>query len=219
MLNDPLQAGFENVDLVGFAIRRPGPEQYHVGLLYKVPGKPVRLRHQCDHLDIKDKEPDNPEYLWTDVAALSSLNKRLIANKMSRAGGDKVPYGVGFRVDGKYLDKKTLKYAVTELGEGLTCATYIVAVMETLGFFPFDRKGWTSTPEDTNWQKAMISRKAAEHPTAVKHFEAEKAHIGESRFRPEHVVAAGYPPTWPLTQAVANELAGKIVAFYNQKRP
>jgi hypothetical protein len=97
MLNDPLQAGFEKVDLVGFAIRRPGPEQYHVGLLYKVPGKPVRLRHQCDHLDIRDKEPDNPEYLWTDVAALSSLNKRLIANKMSRAGGDKVPYGVGFR--------------------------------------------------------------------------------------------------------------------------
>jgi hypothetical protein len=219
MLKDPVQESFDKVDIAGFAIRRPSPGQYHIALLYKVSEKPARIRHQCDHLELRDKQAGGIDYLWTDIAALSSLNKRLIANKMSRAGGDKVPYGVGFRQDGKYLDKKTLKYAVTEPGQGLTCATYIIAVMETLGFFPFDRKRWTSTTEDTNWQAKMIAQQTAQHPSAGKHFEAERAHIGEPRFRPEHVVASAYPLIWPLTQETANEIAAKVTACYDQKRP
>src|SRR5258708_1205168 len=98
MLNDPLQAGFDEVDLLGFAIRR-GPQRHlHVGLLYKA-GKNVYLRHQCEHFVVRDEEPSVDD-LWTNISALSPLNKRLIANKMSRAGGDKVPYGVGYHVNG-----------------------------------------------------------------------------------------------------------------------
>jgi hypothetical protein len=138
---------------------------------------------------------------------------------MSRAGGDKVPYGVGYRVNGSYLDKKTLKYAVTRLGKGLTCATYVVAVMETLGFVPFDRDKWVPTEEDTAWQKRMIEGQIRRHPESAEHFEAERANIGGPRFRPEHVAAAGHPPTWPLTQVQATELAEKVITSYDSKRP
>jgi hypothetical protein len=172
MLNDPLQKGFEELDRVGFAIRRPEPSQFHVGLLYK-DAKKVYLRHQCDHLVLKEDEP-SCAYLWTDIAALSPLNKRLIANKMSRAGGDKVPYGVGYRLNGNYLDKKTLKYLVTEPGAGLTCATYIIEVLETLGFFPFDRKNWLSTEHDTAWQEQQIEQKMRRHPGAKEHFRSRE---------------------------------------------
>jgi hypothetical protein len=216
MLIDPLIAGFDTVELLGFAFRRSQGQQFHVGLLYKA-GKKVYLRHQCDHLVVTDDEPTD-SYLWNNISALSPLNKRLIANKLSRAGGDKVPYGVGYRIGGIYLDKKTLKYVVTAPGEGLTCATYVVEVLETLGFTPFDKDSWMPTDEDTAWQKRIIEYYRRHYPESIDHFEAEKANIGGPRYRPDHVAAAGNPPTWPLTQMQANQLALRVVASYNAAR-
>ena len=105
------------------AIRRTVARQFHVGLLYKA-GQRAKFRHQCEHKDLKDEEAGNPEYLWADIGALNKINKRLLASKMSKAGGDRVPYRVGFQSGREYIDKKTLKYASTEPGEGLTCSTY-----------------------------------------------------------------------------------------------
>jgi hypothetical protein len=219
MLNDPSNTGFETVELTAFAILRSGAGQFHTGLLYKI-GKKVHLRHQCDHLVVKDGEPStDSDYLWTNISALSALNKRLIANKLSRAGGDNVPYGVGYRVNGNYLDKRTLKYIATNPGDGLTCATYVVAVMETLGFRPFETEKWLPIDEDTAWQRDTIESQMGRHPESKEHFEAEKANIGSPRFRPDQVVAAGYPPTWPLTQAQANELGEKVISSYDAQRP
>jgi hypothetical protein len=218
MLNDPAQSGFENVDRLGFAIRRPRERQFHVGLLYRS-GTKSKLRHHCEHNDLRDEDAGNPEYLWTDIAALSAVNKKLIANRMSRAGGDKVPYGVGFRAGRKYLDPKTLKYVSTNPGDGLTCATYIVAAMETLGFVPLDMSDWPETTEDTAWQARMVQAQAEKFPKDKEHFEAEKANVGGPRVRPEHVVATAYPKTWPITHAEATEIGAKVIACYDKKRP
>jgi hypothetical protein len=218
MLNDPLKIEFDKVDLVGFAMRRPRDRQFHVGLLYKH-GKKTYLRHHCDHLDLKEEEASNMNDLWTDIAALSQLNKRLIANKMAKAGSDKVPYGIGYRVDGKYIDKKTMKYAVTEIGQGLTCSTYIVAALETLGFFPFKRSEWEATEQDTAWQKTALEDQVRRHPEAEEHFKAEQCNVGGPRFRPDHIVASAYPAEWPIAQDKANELGVQVIACYDSKRP
>jgi hypothetical protein len=218
MLNDPWNSGVDEVDLVGYAIRRTGARQFHVGLLYKF-GKKVYLRHQCRHLEVTEEEAVHPDYLWTNIAALSTLNKRLIANKMSRAGGDKVPYGIGYRVEGGYIDRKTMKYVVTELGDGLTCSTYIVAALETLGFTPLDRPTWNPTEEDSLWQAQMIDRQVQANPASKEHFEAAKGHVGEPRYRPDQLVASAYPGSWPISQETANDLGAQVVAHYDEKRP
>jgi hypothetical protein len=103
-------------------------------------------------------------------------------------------------------------------GEGLTCATYVVEVMETLGFTPFDKDGWIPTDEDAAWQKRVIEFYRQRYPEWADHFEAEKANIGGPRYRPDHVAAAGRPPIWPLTQQQANELARRVVESYNAVR-
>lgn len=219
MLSDPFNEAFDNVDLVGFAIRRAERRQFHVGILYKLPGKPVHLRHQCTHNILVDTEPQEFAYLWTNIAALKSVNKRLLANKLYKAGGDKIPYGVGYQIDREYLDKKTLKYKVTEPGQGLTCATYVMAVLEAMGFKPFDLKDWQPVASDAEWQRNMIDDLAKKNADDADHFLAEQANIGQWRFRPEHVAGSGNPSTWPIAQAQANELGAQVVASYDEKRP
>lgn len=217
MLKDPLQLNFDTVDWVGFALKKVLGGYFHVGLLYKV-GKHARLRHQCEHNHFRDEKADNSEYLWTDIRALSPLNKRLIANKMSRAGGDKVPYGVGYRSGRIYLDKKSLKYINSTSGDGLTCSSYIVAVLETLSFKPFDFRDWNTPPEDIRWQRSMNVQQTQQHPEATEHFAAAQALVGQPRIRPDHVMGSASPQTWPLKQAEADELGMKIVETYTSMR-
>lgn len=218
MLNDPLEVSVDKVDWTGLAMRRPDGRHFHVGFLYRA-GKKVHFRHQCGHLDLKDEEATHPDDLWADIVALSPLNKRLIANKLLRAGGDKVPYGIGYRTEGGYIDKKTMKYLLTEPGQGLTCSTYIVAVLETLGFAPFERATWKPTDEDTAWQSKMVGLQTTLNPDAKEHFEAEKVHIGEPRYRPDQMMATAFPEKWPVSQDTANEFGAKVVTHYEKMRP
>jgi len=219
MLNDPWNAPFDQVDWIGFAIKRTAGRQFHVGILYKLNGKPVHLRHQCDHRLLVDAPPTDFAYLWINVSALGAINKRLIANKLSKAGGDKIPYGIGFKMNEQYLDKKTLKYCNTDPGNGLTCATYILAVLRTLGFDPFEYGEWHPTASDVGWQENSLSRKALQFPNDADHFSAEQTHVGGPRFRPEHVVGAGHPPSWPIAQAHADVLGAEVIGCYDQRRP
>lgn len=219
MLFDPLKNPFDGVEWAGFAIRHVRAGQFHVGFLYKLQGKAARLHHQHSHLDTRDEAPSEFDYLWLNIAPLSQINKRLIANRLSRAGGDKIPYGVGFDLDGEYLDRKTLKYARTDPGEGLTCATYVVSVLENLGFPPFVREGWQSSPEDVEWQRRILEFMASKNPDSAEHFEAEKANVGGPRFRPDHVAGAGAAQKWPIKQDEANSLAEQVVAAHEALRP
>jgi hypothetical protein len=95
MLNDPQEVDFDEVEEVGFIFRRPGGNQYHVGFLFKSEDK-VMVRHQCDHLDTRQEQAGRTSDLWTNIAAVSLTNKALIAAKLAKIGGDKVPYGVGY---------------------------------------------------------------------------------------------------------------------------
>ena len=218
MLKDPAETGFDQVDDVGYAFRRPGGQQYHVGILYKS-GDQVRLRHQCDHLETRDEIAGHPSDLWTDIAAIKATNKAIIAARLAKVGGDTVPYGVGYKSDKGYIDKRTLKYCLTTPGDGLTCATYIVAILEALGYAPFDHTNWLPTINDVVWQANILGLMAGAHSDAGAHFAAEQANIGAPRYQPEHVVASGVPAEWPLSQVAANDLGVVAKSEYNRMRP
>lgn len=218
MLHDPTQANFDQVDEVGFTLRRPGDDQYHVGFLFKTEDR-VMVRHQCNHMDTREQAAANQEDLWTDISAVSLVNKAVIAARLAKVGDDKVPYGVGYKTERGYLDKQTLRYIVTKPGNGLTCATYIIAILETLGFVPFDHANWAPTLEDTSWQGRMVVTQAIQHPAAIAHFAAEQANVGTPRYKPEHVIASGTPLNWPISQDDANRLGAEARREYDEKRP
>lgn len=139
MLNDPRELGFDRVDDVGFTLRRTGADQHHAGFLFKS-DEQVLVRRHCDHLDTGEEPAGHPDDLWTDIAAVAQTNKAIIAARLARIGGDKAPFGVGYRTQQGYLDKHALRCISTTPGHGLTCATYIVAILDTLGYPQFDHE-------------------------------------------------------------------------------
>lgn len=218
MLNDPLGKPFDQADWLGFAIRRVSATQWHTGMVYVVQGK-ARLRHLCGHLALRDEPAGDVRYLWIDVAALGTVNKRLISLRLARAGQDKVPYGVGFLEDGHYLDKKTLRYRRTEPGMGLTCATYVMEILHTFGHKPFVVSEWAAEDGDAKWQADALQDNLQNNPEDADHFKAEQQNIGSPRFHPQHVMGAGHPNNWPVSRTEAETLASQVTADYNAKRP
>ena len=219
MLNDPVSVPFDSVQSIGFAIMRTGAHQWHVGMLYKINGHAARLRHLCWHLEVKDDDLCDFRYMWVDVAALGPQNKRLLALRLSKVGKDKVPYGVGFKEDGEYIDKKTLRYRKTVLGDGLTCATYVLEILQTFGHKPFVFSQWVATQPDIDWQKATIAENEAKYPNDIAHFSAERSNIGGARFRPEHITASGKENKWPVSQESADTGGAAVIVKYNLERP
>lgn len=177
------------------------------------------IRHQCDHMDTREQAAGDQDDLWTDISAVSRINKAVIAARLAKVGDDRVPYGIGYKTEQGYLDKQTLRYIVNKPGNGLTCATYIIAILETLGFVPFDHANWPPTAEDIAWQRQMVATQAVRRPSAIAHFTAEKANVGTPRYRPEHVIASGTPPKWPISQDEADCLGAEARREYDEKRP
>ncbi|MFV3073157.1 hypothetical protein [Niveispirillum fermenti] len=218
MLNNPTSIPFDRADSIGFVIRRISGDQWHTGMLYIHEGK-ARLRHLCSHNHLEDEPAEELHYLWTEVAAIGSINKRLIALRLGKGGKNKVPYGVGFLDNGHYLDKQTLHYTKTELGMGLTCATYVMEILHTFGFKPFTISEWTPNDGDVHWQRSILQYFKQCHPDAEKHFETEQQNIGSPRFHPQHVTGAGHAEEWPVSKTDAELLATQVTINYNAVFP
>lgn len=218
MLNHPWSKPFNQADWLGIAIRRVSANQWHTGVVYVVNGT-AKLRHLCGHLTLRDELAEDGRYLWIDVAALGSINKRLMALRLARAGQDKVPYGVGFLEDGRYLDKKTLLYCKTEPGMGLTCATYVMEIFHTFGYKPFVFSEWTADGADVKWQADALNDNLYNNPSDADHFEAEHQNIGSPRFHPQHVTGAGHPSKWPISRVDAEALAFQVTTDYSKWWP
>ncbi len=214
MLNDPLHNPYDKVHYFGFAIRRVTASQWHVGMLYKFGAAEARLRHQCSHDYLRDEEAKGHEchFLWVDIAALDDINKKLIAGKLTKAGGDKIPYGIGFQEGGSYIDNETLRYINTNPGMGLTCASYILAVLASLGFRPLDIEHWKSTEADIAWQTSILLAVGIPHQS--EHYIKETNNIGAPRFRPEHIVASGLESEWPIDQLTAEVRGSDVITVY-----
>jgi hypothetical protein len=75
------------------------------------------------------------------------------------------------------------------LGKGLTCATFILAVLRGHGLLPVDETTWLPRAEDVDWQTAIIEDLEASG-AEQDHIEAVRNDIGAKRFRPAEVVGA-----------------------------
>jgi hypothetical protein len=131
LLNSPQHRPFNEVQDLGIAIRTiQGPEQIHIGLLYKTEVTDSLILNLRTHLDLRN-EPPTENYRWLQVD-LHEINRRtlvalcrLIAEKCKH-----VPFG--FTYNGQYFTPAG-DYIAHDLGHGLTCATFVMAVFATHG--------------------------------------------------------------------------------------
>src|SRR6266540_1951304 len=128
----PAEVPFEKLNLLGIAvrgIRYPStPYQSHMGILYREKDEsPVTLLHFEAHEVLKN-EPPSEKFLWLQCA-IDDINKKVVASCCAqiykRAQLNKIPYGISY--DGSYFDKAA-EYTRYRPEDGLTCATFVMAV-------------------------------------------------------------------------------------------
>ncbi|KQM99256.1 hypothetical protein ASE85_11155 [Sphingobium sp. Leaf26] len=190
----------------------------HAGFLYRRDDGSVRVLHLAFHHSLRDDQADQwdatirarfgADLRWADLG-LPDDSRVVFAAHLSQLllGNPQIPYGLdaggtAFTPDGRFVRGP--------VGKGLTCATFIAAVLAGYGH-PVVMDNWQPRPEDQAWGEQILAM--LEGRASQEHIDAVRADIGASRYRPEEVVGAAVSPLpeWPLSFPDAIALAEQIV--------
>jgi hypothetical protein len=124
-----------------------------------------------------------------------------------------IPYSPHY--EGIYFDRGTLRYTRFAPGDGLTCATFILAVFDALGIPLVKAHEWVPRDEDAGWLEYIVQQ--LEEDASPEHIEQIRAKSNGVRYRPEEVVGAltesappiGFARAEALGRGVLDEIAAQ----------
>lgn len=201
-----------NGDFVAVSFERTGPNQNHAGLCIRQGAEPellveLRWHHQLAAGPLRS--PARLAVLGIDPLRLPAVVGYI--RSVALNPGDRIPYGVALPDD--CFDATSGAWLLGPTGRGLTCATFVIAVLKAAGFTLLDVLSWQARPEDEAWRQLIIAalRGNPSNRQQADHIEREGAC---SRFRPEEVAGAGLVPVsgWPVGFAEALRRAATVVA-------
>lgn len=175
--------------IAAVAIKRVAGEQYHVGLVYRPDaGAPLRLLHLGGHHRLKDEVLRN-SYSCVLLAGLPrTLAPTVVMNcKLAAEAPENrhLPYGFGYQVDSVRQDPAT--GVITLHGpSGLTCATFVLAILDVAGFILLDLGTWQERPGDHEWKDFVIAELERTWASA-EHVESVRGDRSHTRVRPDDV--------------------------------
>ncbi|WP_193366907.1 hypothetical protein [Pelagibius marinus] len=195
---------------VGFYYR--GSEVVHVGLLYvEDQEEGAKFLHLLDHLTLRTGVLGDDKF-WIKLGITPSQMRQLAAfcAFVSARNSDGIPYSIFYDQKRVYFSD-TGDYIGSDLGEGLTCATFVMAIFETLKIPLLDTGLWPADATDEDWQTWMITemaRRSVDQP----HVQKMLSHIGAARYRPADVVIASSKKAKdrPMPQAVVRRAYGTL---------
>lgn len=167
----------------------------HIGFIYKSDNDKIFICHLCWHFTLKKTVlgPDEDSYVCSTLN-LDDINQKFLAASFSaitETNHSAVPYGI--KPPLKSFDDKN-KYIGNE-GEGLTCATFILAVFEQNGFPILEKSSWAIREDDKEWQRMILDKLRENTEVTSKYIEAAREFVGKAaRFRPEEVFVCGVQP-------------------------
>lgn len=202
---------------LGIAIKTVRTQQRHTGfVLIPSDSKNPKLAHfGWKNLYHYQNFENGYAFSWLDFLPQSTivpiLTKLITISKKQPIS---IPYGIinsgasNFDEEGAFLPDKSVQ------GDSLTCATFVLCILENYGFKIINRDTWHITEEDKLWQKNILAD--LEKYLNRHFFDMQMAAIGKfPRFRPEQVVGAccyfdfeplDYDATQKAAQEVLNEL-------------
>jgi len=195
------------------------PFGLHSGFLYRIDDGAPRFSHLAWHFDLQDEPAGDPKYLWSDTG-LDEGNSRVVAAWLANRGRlpNDIPYGINS--DGACFDTVTAQFVPAPVGKGLTCATYVKAVLSHLGFKLLAEDTWpTDRADDRSWQLAVVEALRA-RAAAAPHVDAVNKDVGSKRFRPVEVVGAATLPhsSWAVVFDDAAKVAQSIIVDVQKAR-
>lgn len=194
---NPSSKDIDDLDLLGIAVKEVQVDQRHVGLLYQDGLHSTRMCHLAWHHDLRDQAAP-ADYFWVEVE-LDDLNKLVVIGfclkVIEKNQRGQVPYGLTYL--GDYFDRDTGHYQKRSAGDGLTCATFVMAIFDPLGLPILDVDTWQRRDGDAEWQNQIVA--ALQHGGASsEHIELVQNDIGCARFRPEEVAGSATDPDQPV---------------------
>jgi hypothetical protein len=134
--------------------------------------------------------------------------RAFVRNVVRNAKDVPIPYGVDFTHDA--FDPQTGRWLHGPTGRGLTCATFVVAVLSAAGFPFVNVATWSARPDDQQWVE-KICNLLIEHaaPEQAEHIRANEAGV---RLRPAEVAGAAREPASarPVAFAKAVERSAEV---------
>lgn len=209
----------------------------HVGILHRQTRSAVRFLHLAWHYRLEHNDPPR-DFIWVglgvraELAAQAAARCRRIARKM-RDG--RVPYAPRFR-DTLFASDGSLLLGKDE--NGLTCATFVLAVFSSVGLPLVSTETWPRRSSDARFREFVINglrstakryqRKAEaferlpdqqssaakwrnEATAALKQIDAVQAEPLSTAFLPEEVAAASSRPDVPLSFGEARAVADEML--------
>ena len=193
------------------------PSGFHVGVLQRTGGQPVRVVHLAFHHRLRE-EAASDKWGWVEADVVDD-KLRLVAAFARRVHrshqNGKVPYAL--RLATTRLDRQGRLFLGTS-ERGLTCATFVILVFREMGVELIDPDTWEQrsderVAEDNAAQIALVEMLRRENPT---HAAAVALEVGCLRFRPEEVAAASANPPRPVKFGRAEGLGRQVVSAFGR---
>jgi len=173
--------------VVAVAVQRVNPSQNHCGLLFREAGGDARLAHLAWHCDFRHEAATTTyTYARVDLHPLRSPAVAGWCAKVARANTNNIiPYGFSYPT--ACFDRKTGAWLLGQDGLGLTCATFVLAVLSSAGVNLVDVDRWDSRTEDEDWRQKIIDALGHRHAERASYLNAHREAL---RYRPEEVAGA-----------------------------
>ena len=164
-------------------------QQLHAATLYRFDGR-LKIGDIQNHLTSRCADARASASLFWIAPDLSQEDQQILAATVDawlEDNAGKIPYSVAH--PGGVIFKDNV-WVGNEPGQGLTCATFIVALFDELGI-PFIEIGtWQARSDDTAWAHRILAMLSP--LMSSEHVSAQRGRIGDTtRVRPADVAAAG----------------------------
>ena len=188
-------------------------QQCHLGIFLKneLMEQPKML-HLGWHNDFRFELVQGRNYFFLDTC--KGINKEIIEDFVDwlatlwEINGSNIPYGLVMDHSKNYISSDTA-IIKTEIGQGFTCATFVMQCFKAWGFEFLDTSSWPIREEDIKWKDRVFWLLEKEEGIDMKHIEIQRKDTTIIRFRPEEVAAA----------ANMNDFSSELLLNYEEVEP
>lgn len=200
------------IHFAAIAIKEINPAQRHIGILHRRgDSSKIEFLHLAWHYELRN-EPPRRGYFWGDPRVPVPRLRQVAARcrQIVRNNPAGIPYA--FSPASECFDPETGKFLLGPTRHGLTCATFVLAVFQSIGLELLRSETWpTSRPGDREWQESVISVLEQYSSAPLEHIEALRDELGAVRIRSEEVAAAAIAPNIPAEFASVADRANQIL--------
>ncbi len=205
----------EPLSHLGIAIRRTDERQHHIALIYEPSDGGTFLSHLRWHHDFRGRDVWDVRYYWNSVSGIHETNRKVVASWLESLSKAPQKIGYGFSSEGcEFIvtPAGATSFVSSVPGKGLTCATFVMLVFDTLGFQMLDRETWPQRADDVHWQTEIIAKLRQHSAMTEQDLALLAGDLASVRFRPIEVAAASQIEPWPVAFVDAAALADQILA-------